>query len=388
MYRASFRLVIALCFFLLSCSNSEFRVEVIPTEQPLSPVDPTPTDPKEEAPGHKTWNVAVISDLNRSYGSTSYTSHLDRAISHIRSEAVDLVLSTGDMVAGQKSGLDYQAMWSLFHSHVTKPLENSKIPLLPSPGNHDASSGSSFQKERTLYVQTFNNYLVERFNSQKNQEKRIYFLDEIEQNYPLNYAVKMGPAVFIALDATAVGPLINDQIGWLEEVLNKTSEYPIKIVFGHVPLYPFAFDKASEYLARGTASSGYGARMEDLLERHQVTYYFSGHHHVFYPGHRNGKVRYISVPLLGSGKRTLLTKDRTHKSRIDEGFLYLNFDDKGSHELVALRSANYEKMPWSALPPHISIPTKSSSDCSGCGSFPSSFFLNVQLRTLFNRLSF
>ncbi len=354
----------------------------------MSPTDPVPTDPDEENPAQRTWKIAIISDLNRSYGSTTYTEHLSKAINHIKSEDVDLVLSTGDMVAGQKSGLDYQAMWNSFHDHVTKPLGSSEIALLPSPGNHDASAGSAFKTERSLYVQNFNNFQVERFNSHKTQDKRISFLNGVEQNYPLNYAVKMGPAVFIALDATAVGPLVNDQLGWLEEVLSKTSEFPIKIVFGHVPLYPFAFDKASEYLARGTASSGYGARMESLLELHHVTYYLSGHHHVFYPGHRNGKVRYISVPLLGSGRRTLLTRDRTHKNTIDEGFLYLSFDDKGTHELIALKTKNYEKMPWSELPPHISIPTKSSSDCSDCGSFPTSFFLNVSLRTLFNRLSF
>ena len=98
---------------------------------------------------------AVISDMNKSYGSTTYSSELDKAIEFIKRADVDVVLSTGDMVAGQRKGLNYGAMWESFHQHVTQPLAQSKIPFAPSPGNHDASNAGPFSAERQAYQQAF-----------------------------------------------------------------------------------------------------------------------------------------------------------------------------------------------------------------------------------------
>lgn len=58
--------------------------------------------------------VVVISDLNGSYGSTDYSSHVSRAVSRIKEIKPDVILITGDMVAGMKNGLNYQAMWDSF----------------------------------------------------------------------------------------------------------------------------------------------------------------------------------------------------------------------------------------------------------------------------------
>jgi hypothetical protein len=46
--------------------------------------------------------VAVISDLNGDYGSTDYEAEVDEAVSSICALNPDLVISTGDMVAGQR----------------------------------------------------------------------------------------------------------------------------------------------------------------------------------------------------------------------------------------------------------------------------------------------
>ena len=46
--------------------------------------------------------VVVISDLNGSYGSTSYSKRIPVAIQRIIALKPDLVISTGDMVAGQR----------------------------------------------------------------------------------------------------------------------------------------------------------------------------------------------------------------------------------------------------------------------------------------------
>lgn len=327
----------------------------------------------------RTWKIAVISDMNQGYGSTAYRDSLKAAITDITSQKVDLVLSTGDMVAGQKKGLNYGAMWSSFHKHVTLPLEKEKIPLLPSAGNHDASAGEAFQNERQLYVRNFNSYKPDRF---KNTD--LQFISGVEQNYPLNYAMSAGPALLIALDATASGPLIHNQIEWLDEVLKKNSRFKIKIVYGHMPLYPFAFDRAHEYL--GLNNTAYAKRFEKILNDNDITYFLSGHHHVFYPGKRSGSIRYISVPLLGTGQRHLLTRDRTIKNSTPEGFLYLTFNEKGEHDLKAIASPSLTEIDRNVLPPQISLPEKSAKDCKGCAGFPGELFLNKTLRSIYERL--
>ncbi len=329
----------------------------------------------------KTWRVALISDMNGSYGSKTYAASVGAAIQHIRGQNVNLVMSTGDMVAGQMSGLDYLGMWNAFHNVVSRPLNQSSIPLLPSPGNHDAAAG--FNNERNYYRDTWKEFPLERFNSVRPADEKIQFVPGVVQNFPFNYAVTMGPAVFISLDATTVGGLINGQIDWLENVLKKVASYKVKMVFGHMPLYPFAFNRAHEYMARGTATSFY-QRLETMLEQYKVNLFISGHHHAFFPGHRAGFTKYISVPLLGSGARPLLTKNRSQKVS-PQGFLYLTFNAAGAIDMDALKSPNYEEITMTSLPPAISVPSSDASDCTGCAGFPNAYFADKANRILYWR---
>ncbi len=333
----------------------------------------------------KSFRLAVVSDMNGSYGSKSYEPALDAAIADIRAHGADAVLSTGDMVAGQKTGLDYAGMWRAFHSHVSGPLGQSSIPLLPSPGNHDAATGSKFKRERDEYKKTFGSYPISRFNGGRDPDERIQFLAGVDQNFPFHYAVTMGPALIVALDATLPGTLIDGQLEWLRAVLERSGPYSVKIVFGHMPIYPYAFQRAHEHLAHGTASSGFYSKLEGLLETHQVDLFLSGHHHVFYPGKRAGSVRYVSVPLLGSGARHLLNKEGDKSTRASQGFLYIDFNSAGEIEMRALRSPQLTEIPLSSMPGSISIPSRDSTDCTGCSTFPSAFFLNSSQRTVYRR---
>lgn len=56
-------------------------------------------NPKPQA-GHL--RVGLISDLNSSYGSTSYGASVERGVNLLLQEKPDLVICAGDMVAGQK----------------------------------------------------------------------------------------------------------------------------------------------------------------------------------------------------------------------------------------------------------------------------------------------
>ncbi len=96
-------------------------------------------------------DVIVISDLNGSYGSVKYDARVHKAIKRIIEIDPDLVISTGDMVAGQRipnlSDKQVREMWKAFHKDVSDPLAAAGIPFAVTPGNHDASAYRGFERE-------------------------------------------------------------------------------------------------------------------------------------------------------------------------------------------------------------------------------------------------
>ena len=108
---------------------------------------------QDERSSGRVWTVAVISDLNDAYGSTTHNQHVHAATAWITETLQpDLVVSAGDMVAGQRRGLDYMAMWRGFHAAVTDPMIEAGIPLAVTPGNHDASGSPAFWEERIHFA--------------------------------------------------------------------------------------------------------------------------------------------------------------------------------------------------------------------------------------------
>lgn len=365
-------LVMCCCLFAFGCGANSESANII---------DP-PSDNFEDNDQKQQWRIAVVSDMNKSYGSKDYPKEFDRSIDYLTEQGapkISLVLATGDMVAGQKKGLDYAGMWRAFHEHATNPLIKSNIPFFPSPGNHDASSGSSFKEEREQYRKTWDRQDLMNLY----QAVGAKWVEGIEHNYPLNYAFTFGAGLFISLDATAVGPLSQSQMNWLAQVLEKEKNKPVKIIFGHVPLYPFAFKREREFLARG--SSSFHEQFEGLLSSYNVNLVLSGHHHVYYQGHRKTNVDFISVPLLGNGPRKLITKDRK-ESRSPSGFLLIDFNTEGVEQVRAISSDNFKEIGLNTLPPAIQMPSSNSSDCSGCSSFSSRYFVPGSDRILFYRV--
>lgn len=224
--------------------------------------------------------VVVLSDMNDSYGSTTYSAPLHDAVAAIVARSPDLVLSTGDMVAGQQAGLDYPAMWAGFHAAVSDELAAAGLPFAVSPGNHDASGYPAFVGEREQFVAEW-----------LDRKPDLEYVDD--SGYPLRYSFVAGAALFVSLDSTTVGPLEAAQMQWLDEQLGR-SDAPAKIVFGHVPLVPFAVGREDEIIG--------DPALETMLEQHGVALFISGHHHVYYPG-RRGTVRYVSVACVGAGPR-------------------------------------------------------------------------------------
>ncbi len=246
---------------------------------------PTPVAPAAKEPGHaRTFRVAVISDMNGGYGSRAYGEAVHGAVARIVGLSPDLVLSTGDMVAGQRAGLDYPGMWESFHAAVSDRLATAGIPFAVSPGNHDASAYPRFARERAIYVDEWTR-----------RRPELTFQDE--SRYPLRYSFVLGPALFIALDATTVGPLDGEQMEWLDRQLEIGADQPVKIVFGHVPLYPIAEGRRTEFIG--------DPLLEEMLIRHGVSLLVTGHHHAYYPG-RRGPLRMVATACLGGGARPLI----------------------------------------------------------------------------------
>ena len=232
--------------------------------------------------------VAVISDLNGSYGSTSYGSYVHAAVARIIAVDPDLVLSAGDMVAGQQSGLDYEAMWDGFHAAVSDPLAMAGIPLAVTPGNHDASAYSGYAAERAIYAAEWQARIP-----------AVTFIDDA--GYPFRYSFALGDARFISIDDTRVGALSTDQMSWLAGQLANPDDYAATIVFGHLPLYPVG-------VGTETAIIGDPA-LETLLVDSDADLLISGHVHAYYPGRRASGLRLLSMSCQGSGPNELIGED-------------------------------------------------------------------------------
>ncbi|MCA9566031.1 MAG: metallophosphoesterase, partial [Myxococcales bacterium] len=145
--------------------------------------------------------VVVISDLNERYGDQFYRKEVHTAVWRIRALKPHLIVITGDMVAGQRAGLDYEGMWDAFDEAIRGPLAD--IPILVTPGNHDASEYSAYEAERDIYRQRWDNW------PSPADFEGVEILPG--GDYPFHYAARVGPAVFVSLDATARGALDSEQ---------------------------------------------------------------------------------------------------------------------------------------------------------------------------------
>ena len=273
--------------------------------------------------------VAVISDLNGDYGSTRYGATVDGAVSSIIALEPDLVISTGDMVAGQRrphlSRADVEQMWDAFHRHVSEPLQAAGIPLAVTPGNHDASAYDGFGLERRIFDEQ---WLPRR--------PGVVFLDHT--GYPYHYAFSLGDILFISLDATVIGHLPEGQMAWLRQLLERHGAvYQRRIIFSHLPLWPLARGREREFIG--------DPGLQALLENAGVELWLSGHHHAFYPG-ASGGIALVGQACLGAGPRRLIGTE--HRSA--RGFTLLELPADGI-EVTAYEAPDFRTpLDWSTLP--------------------------------------
>lgn len=253
--------------------------------------------------------LAVISDLNGSYGSTDYDPVVHAAIRSIRELRPDLVICTGDMVAGQKSGphlSDDQiaAMWQAFHAAVTQPLAEDGIPMLVTPGNHDASGYPGFEAERRAFDRTW-----------VANAPKVELLDG--ERYPFRYAASHKGVLLIGLDVAVTGPLPVEEMEWLDQILREEgARHSLRLVFGHLPIWPVTQGRENDIIG--------DPDFLDILARHRVDAYLSGHHHAWYPAQQDG-VRLLAQACLGAGPRKYIGGGRAERCF---GLLRIDSDGK------------------------------------------------------------
>lgn len=232
-------------------------------------------------------SIALIADMNGRYGSTSYDSRVSDAIATIIGLQPDLVISAGDMVAGQKQpfldGDHLQNMWAGFNDTVANPLARAGIPLAITPGNHDGSAFAKFALEQKYFEMQWHSRVPE-----------IELLPG--SDWPRRYAARMGQLLLLAFDGTRPGKLPAKELLFIENMLETYGqEAELTVVFSHLPMWPIARGREHEILD--------DPDLLDLLHRGGVDVYASGHHHTFFAGTDDLGMVHLGLGALGGNAR-------------------------------------------------------------------------------------
>ena len=232
-------------------------------------------------------SIAFISDLNGRYGSSTYDSRVTDAIETIIQLQPDLVISTGDMVAGQRQPrLDVDAldrMWRGFTQTVTDPLSRNGIPILVTPGNHDGSGFPEFALEQERFAIEWAPRMPE-----------LEILSGSE--WPRRYAARMGMVLLVAFDGTRPGALPNAERLFVAQMLQKYGgTASATLVYSHLPMWPFTKGREHEILN--------DPALLELLHRNGVDVYASGHHHAFFAGTDDAGMVHVGNGALGGNAR-------------------------------------------------------------------------------------
>ena len=276
--------------------------------------------------------VGLISDLNSSYGSTSYIPAVHQGLEQLIDLQPELVVCAGDMVAGQMRGLtgeQLDGMWRGFETAVLQPLQRAGIPLLPAIGNHDGSPG--FPVDRAA---------VDRFWIPMRSRMGLGFVDASQ--FPFRYSVLQDGIYWLVWDASSAR-VPEDQLAWAREQLAspQAQAAPARFVVGHLPLAGVGLgkDRPGEVLDRGS-------ELQALMENGRVQGYISGHHHAWFSS-RRGQLDLIQLGALGSGPRPLLDGE----APAQQTFTLLEIDGgRGTLRETTYAVSTGRPLSWSTLP--------------------------------------
>ncbi|MEO0488250.1 MAG: metallophosphoesterase [Cyanobacteria bacterium P01_A01_bin.123] len=309
--------------FSLSCSQQAPQSPVPESNPDQVQIDPEPSAVQEETPAptplppetqaiidslgadglyeppHGDVRLMVISDLNGPYGSIDYDPEIDKAMTLIPFWQPDMVVCSGDMVAGQDLTLTeqrMQEMWDGFDQHVASRLREMELPYGFTVGNHDASGALGlngqflFQTERDITKAYWDN---------PDHDPGVQFVDRYE--FPFYYTFEHEDIFFLAWDGSS-DKIPAEKLAWIEQALasEAAQQAKMRVLLGHLPLYAVAVGRndPAEVMANPD-------QLRAMLEKYDVHTYISGHHHAYYPAHR-GDLQLLHTGILGSGPRPLI----------------------------------------------------------------------------------
>lgn len=246
----------------------------------------------------KALKIMVISDLNDSYGSVTYSKEVASVISRIAQIQPDIILCGGDMVAGQKASLTEDRlaeMWQAFNQNILKPIDSLKIPFGFTMGNHDASP--NYLKDRAAANYFWNKHLP---------SSKLTFVDR--SHYPFYFSYIKNNVFFMSWDASAA-EIKPEVMEWMKAQLKSkvAKGSRLRILLGHLPLYAIVADKNKA----GEVNSDADATL-DFFRENGVDLYISGHQHAYFPAHKNG-IQLFNSGCLGGGPRPILGHDEPAK---------------------------------------------------------------------------
>ena len=285
--------------------------------------------------------MVVMSDLNGVYGSTDYDPEVDTGVALVPFWHPDLVVCSGDMIAGQDLTLtpqQIQAMWGAFDEHVAAPLREAGFPYGFTIGNHDASGALGindsplFQQERDLAAAYW---------QEPQHDPGVEFLDRFE--FPFYYTFRYGDVFFMAWDGSS-SHIPADKLAWVEQTLasEDAQSARMRILLGHLPLYSVAVGRNEPGEVMENAD-----QLRAMLEKYDVHTYISGHHHAYYPGHR-GDLQLLHTGILGSGPRPLIDSDLPPWKAItvvDIDFTTPELTRYTTYDMQTLERIDYEDLP-------------------------------------------
>lgn len=205
-----------------------------------------------------------------------------------KTNKIDLVLFTGDLVHSGKNDLDFNSAKSSFIDTVTKSLGISINEFIMCPGNHDVDRSSRLESLENFFSEKIvGNYELNRFIQDKNKDyensllgtknyynfvNKLYTDDsEINEFYSVHSRIIENEKVGIVSLNSAWRSLGDDSLNrllfpimLLEEALNKIKECSCKIILLHHPLFWF---KEFNYL-----------KLQEIIHK-EFDMIFSGHVH-------------------------------------------------------------------------------------------------------------
>jgi 3',5'-cyclic AMP phosphodiesterase CpdA len=284
----------------------------------------------------------VISDLNSYYGATVYDPEVEKGVKLLPFWQPDMVLCSGDMVAGQDPTLSdarLKEMWAAFEQQVAAPIRAMKLPYGFTIGNHDASSALGvtgqflFKRERDATAAYWNDPA---------HNPGVEFVDRFE--FPFYYTFKFKDVFFVAWDGSS-NHIPAEKLAWVEKALSSEAAQSakIRILIGHLPLYAVTIgrNEPAEVMENTEA-------LRAMLEKYKVHTYISGHDHGYYPAHK-GKLQLLHMGILGSGPRPLLdgTAPRKAITVIDVKFDTPELTTYTTYDIQTLQRIEMKELPRS-----------------------------------------